>query len=165
MTNEQELMSRVAKTVFRLNGQLFILGEGLASAAGLTGAWWQVLGAILREPLSVADIAREIGVTRQSVQRVADLLVGEGLAVFRPNPAHARAKLLAPTTKGRDAVRRIAPAHAALADRLAAELGVDHLRDSLATLERLSVALGSLIGSPDQVDELPERWVVASREP
>jgi DNA-binding MarR family transcriptional regulator len=164
MTYEQELMSGVAKTVFRLNGQLFILGEALASQAGLTGAWWQVLGAILRQPLSVADIAREIGVTRQSVQRVADLLVAEGRAEFRPNPAHARSKLLAPTTKGRDAVRRIAPAHAALADRLAVELGVDQLRDSLAKLERLSVALGSLIGAADPRDELPERWVVASQK-
>ncbi|HEY3427567.1 MAG TPA: helix-turn-helix domain-containing protein, partial [Acidimicrobiia bacterium] len=110
MTHEQELMSGVAKTVFRLNGQLFILGEALATRAGLTAAWWQVLGAILRQPLSVADVAREIGVTRQSVQRVADLLVAEGLAEYQPNPAHARSKLLAPTTKGRDAVRRIAPA-------------------------------------------------------
>ena len=163
MTYEQELMSGVAKTVFRLNGQLFTLGEALASPAGLTAAWWQVLGAILRHPLSVADIAREIGVTRQSVQRVADLLVAERLAEFRLNPAHARSKLLAPTTEGREAVRRIAPAHSALADRLAVELGVDQLRDSLATLERLSVALDSLIGSVPG-DGFPERWVVASRE-
>lgn len=162
MTYEQELMSGVAKTTFRLNAQLFILGEALASAAELTAARWQVLGAVLRQPLSVADVAREIGVTRQSVQRVADLLVAEGLAEFRVNPAHARSKLLAPTTAGRDAVRRIAPAHAALADRLAVELGADQLRDSLATLEQLSKALGSLIGTAAPGEGFPERWVVAS---
>jgi hypothetical protein len=29
--------------------------------AGLTAAWWQVLGAVLGEPLPVVGIAREMG--------------------------------------------------------------------------------------------------------
>jgi hypothetical protein len=31
---------------------------------------------------------------RQGVQRLADVLVRDGLAVYEPNPAHRRAKLL-----------------------------------------------------------------------
>ena len=38
--------------------------------------------------------------TRQGVQRVADLLVEHGLAEYQPNPAHRRAKLLACTETG-----------------------------------------------------------------
>lgn len=137
-------MSALAKVTFRLHGQLVTIGEELARAAGITGASWQVLAAVLRTPLSVADVAREIGVTRQSVQRVADVLVGQGLATYQPNPAHRRAKLLAPTQAGRDAIRRVAPAHAALASQLAAELGVSTMEDALARVRRLSEALAAL---------------------
>lgn len=145
MTPAQELMSGVAKTVFRLNGQFLALGESLARPVGLTAAWWQVLAAVLNEPLPVADIARKIGVTRQSVQRVADILVVDELAEYRPNPAHRRAKLLHPTNRGRSAIRRISPAHAAFAERLVGELGTESLRRALDHLARLSDALDKLI--------------------
>lgn len=144
MTREQELMSALAKTTFRLHGQLVAIGEELARPSGMTGASWQVLAAVLRTPLSVADIAREIGVTRQSVQRIADLLVAERQAEYEPNPRHRRAKLLAPTSAGRDAIRRIAPGHAAFAARLAGELGVATMEDTLAAVRRLSEVLEAL---------------------
>src|SRR5699024_5955756 len=73
--SEQDLLSGVALTSFRLNGQFLEVAESLARPVGLTAAWWQVLGATLTEPLSVAGIARVMGITRQSVQRIADLLV------------------------------------------------------------------------------------------
>ena len=69
-----------------------------------------------------------MGITRQSVQRIADLLVERGLAEYLPNPAHRRAKLLAPTERGRAAVAPIGPGHAAFADRLAEALGEDGAR-------------------------------------
>lgn len=144
MTPEQEVMSGVAKTVFRLNGQLVGLAEHLARPGGLTAAWWQVLAVVLSDPLPVAEIARSIGVTRQSVQRVADLLVDRGLAEYLPNPAHRRAKLLRPTSQGRAAIRRIGPSHAAFAQRLADEVGTERLQRTLDDLTRLSKALDAL---------------------
>ena len=62
--------------------------------------------ATLDEPLPVAEIARRVGLglARQSVQRVADLLVERGWARFRDNPSHRRAKLLEPTDEGRAAL-------------------------------------------------------------
>jgi hypothetical protein len=77
---EQDLLSAASITTFRLNGQFLALAEELARPAGLTVAWWQVLGAVLGEPLPVAGIAREMGLARQSVQRVADILVERDLA-------------------------------------------------------------------------------------
>jgi len=144
MNREQELMSALAKTSFRLHGQLVAIGEVLARPSGLTGASWQVLAAVLRTPLPVADVAREIGVTRQSVQRVANLMVADGLAEYRPNPRHRRAKLLTPTPAGRDAIRCIAPGHAAFAARLAGALGVATMEDTLAAVRRLSEVLETL---------------------
>ncbi|MET7692723.1 helix-turn-helix domain-containing protein [Streptomyces sp. NPDC005483] len=140
----QDLLSRSALGVFRLNGQFLAVAEELADPAGLTAAWWQVLGAVLRQPLPVAGIAREMGITRQSVQRIADLLVERGLAEYRPNPAHRRAKLLAPTEEGLTAMRRIDPGHAAFADRLAEALGEAELAEAVGVLERLSKVLDQI---------------------
>jgi DNA-binding MarR family transcriptional regulator len=136
-----ELLSGVALAVFRLNGRFLEVSEELAKPAGLTAAWWQVLGAVLPEPLPVAGVARVMGITRQGVQRVADLLVERGLAEYRPNPAHRRAKLLAPTAAGRAAIKEIDPGHRRLAESLADELGMDGFRDALLALTALSRAL------------------------
>ncbi|MFF0889910.1 MarR family winged helix-turn-helix transcriptional regulator [Streptomyces sp. NPDC003456] len=144
----QDLLSRGALGVFRLNGQFLGVAEELARPAGLTAAWWQVLGAVLGEPLPVSGIARAMGITRQSVQRVADLLVERGLAEYRPNPAHRRAKLLAPTGEGRAAVARIDPGHAGFADRLAEAFGEAELARAVALLERLSEVLDQ-VGPPE----------------
>ncbi|MEV6649905.1 MarR family transcriptional regulator [Streptomyces sp. NPDC051219] len=141
---EQDLLSRTALDVFRLNGQFLSVSEELARPAGLTAAWWQVLGAVLNEPLPVAGIARAMGITRQSVQRIADLLAEKGLAEYVPNPAHRRAKLLRPTEEGRDAIRRIGPGHAELAGRLADTLGEGGLAETVRVLERLSKAMETL---------------------
>ncbi|MEE1756762.1 MarR family winged helix-turn-helix transcriptional regulator [Streptomyces sp. SP18CS02] len=152
---EQDLLSRTALGVFRLNGQFLAASEDLARPAGLTAAWWQVLGAVLTEPLPVAGIARAMGMTRQGVQRVADLLVAGGLAEYAPNPAHRRAKLLTPTEAGRAAVAEIEPGHAQLAARLAAELGEDGFAETARVLERLSRALDTLAGERGRRDEGP----------
>lgn len=140
----QDLLSRGALGVFRLNGQFLAVAEELAKPSGLTAAWWQVLGAVLGEPLPVSGIARAMGITRQSVQRIADLLVDKGLAEYRPNPAHRRAKLLAPTDEGRAAISLINPGHAAFADRLAEAFGEAELADAVRVLERLSKVLDQI---------------------
>ncbi|MFV0128662.1 MarR family winged helix-turn-helix transcriptional regulator [Streptomyces sp. HMX112] len=145
---EQELLTRTALGVFRLNGRFLTVSDRLARPAGLTAARWQVLGAVLSEPLPVSGIARAMGITRQSVQRIADLLVREGLAEYVPNPAHRRAKLLAPTRPGREAVARIEPGHTDLAARLAAQLGEEELAETVRVLERLARAMDTVTADP-----------------
>jgi DNA-binding MarR family transcriptional regulator len=140
-TPAQELLTPTALTVFRLNGQFLAVSEELARPAGLTAAHWQVLGAVLDTALPVSGIARVMGITRQSVQRVADILVADGLAEYRPNPAHKRAKLVAATPEGLAAVRRISPGHAEFAQRLLDELGTEQFARTVDVLRRLSTAL------------------------
>ncbi|MBM7460637.1 MarR family winged helix-turn-helix transcriptional regulator [Rhodococcus coprophilus] len=146
----RQLLGDAALASFRLNGQFLDLAETLARPVGLTAARWQVLGAVLTTPLPVAAIAREMGITRQSVQRTADLLVGQGLAEYRPNPAHRRAKLVAATPAGQDAVAKITPAHETAARRLCDEMGGDEFEGAVAALRRLSSAL-------ERLDESGER--------
>ncbi|MFF2214948.1 MarR family winged helix-turn-helix transcriptional regulator [Streptomyces antibioticus] len=151
----QELLSGSALAVFRLNGQFLAVAEELARPAGLTAAWWQVLGAVLGEPLPVSGIARAMGITRQSVQRIADLLVDRGLAEYHPNPSHRRAKLLAPTPEGRTAITRIDPGHAAFASRLSETYGEQDLAALVAGLHRLTRVLEEL-GLPTPADAGPD---------
>ena len=124
---------------FELNGEFLAAAEEMTRPVGLTPAWWQVLGATLTEPLPVAEIARRVGLglARQSVQRVADILVERGWARYQDNPAHRRAKLLEPTPSGRAAVESLAVAQHAWADAVGTAVGEDELHHALATLRRI----------------------------
>lgn len=143
-SGEREVFTELVLRTFRLNGQLLQVAERLARPSGLTAAWWQVLGAVLRQPLTVAGAAREMGLTRQGVQRVADLLVQAGFAEYRPNPAHARAKLLAPTPQGWAAIEAIRAPTVALARTVAEMVGEDELAHAVRTMDRIITALDEL---------------------
>jgi DNA-binding MarR family transcriptional regulator len=132
-----DALSLVAILILRLAGYLTTAGDELARPAGQTSARWQVLAAVESAPATVADIARALGLARQSVQRVADVLAEEGLTGFQENPAHRRAKLLRLLPKGRAVLRAIQVAQQPWADGLGAQLGEGELRRAAATLERL----------------------------
>jgi DNA-binding MarR family transcriptional regulator len=132
-------------SVFRLNGFLLHAADRLTAGSGLTTARWQVLGAVLHEPLTVSSVARNMGLARQSVQRVADALVAEGLCEFLPNPAHRRAKLLASTDRGLKSIQHLRPRVMAWSKRVrklvddgaltAAKVAVQNLLSALLAVE------------------------------
>jgi DNA-binding MarR family transcriptional regulator len=134
-------VSDLAVEVFRANGALIAAGDALARPAGLTSARWQVLGVVDHAPQTVADVARTMGLRRQSVRQTADALVAEGLAVFTDNPRHRRAKLVAPTESGRRALAEVERRHAVWADELAAELDPSQVAAATAALRALAAAL------------------------
>jgi len=75
-------------------------GEVIARQAGQTQLRWQVMWTAATGQLTVPDIARRPGRSRQAVQRVADQLVAEQMATFEPNPDHARSPLVVLTRRG-----------------------------------------------------------------
>jgi DNA-binding MarR family transcriptional regulator len=140
-TEAGALLTDVILTTFRLNAQLLEAAQELAANGGLTAAWWQVLGGILDQPRTVAAIGRRMGMTRQGVQRVADLLVAHHLAEYRLNPEHRRAKLLACTEAGYWAIRRISLVAHPFSNRIGAQLTTDELRNTLTTMRHLVALL------------------------
>ena len=103
-----EAFTKLVLETFRLNGRFLVAGDRLTKGIGLTSARWQVLGT-LREsdtPLTVAQIARNMGLQRQSVQRTVDVMCREGLLRMVDNPRHRRARLAVLTPKGWTVVRR-----------------------------------------------------------
>jgi DNA-binding MarR family transcriptional regulator len=100
-------MQHLVAEVFELAGALRRDGERIAKRAGQTQARWQVMWIAATGRFSVAMIARRLGITRQSVQRVADAIVADGLASFEPNPDHQRSPLLILTDTGQTALDTI----------------------------------------------------------
>jgi DNA-binding MarR family transcriptional regulator len=144
------LLTEVILTTFRLNSRLLEAAQELAANGGLTAARWQVLGGILDQPRTVAAIGRRMGMTRQGVQRVADLLVALHLAEYLPNPAHRRAKLLACTEAGYWAIRRISFVAHPFSNRIGAQLTTDELRNTLTTMRHLVALLEADQPPPDE---------------
>jgi DNA-binding MarR family transcriptional regulator len=64
-----------------------------------------VLGAVALAPAAepVARLARNMGLTRQGVQRIVNELRRQGLIELKANPHHRRARLATLTAKGRKA--------------------------------------------------------------
>jgi DNA-binding MarR family transcriptional regulator len=124
---------------FRLNALLLAAGDRLARPDGLTSASWQVLGTLViaGEPLTVAAVARRMGLARQSVQRVADGLAARGLIAYRPNPGHRRWQLAAPSARGRQLHRRLEARRRRWAATLTAAGEVGELRAAVALIRRI----------------------------
>jgi DNA-binding MarR family transcriptional regulator len=127
----------------RLRALFTSIGEQIAKPAGQTLARWLVLEAVADRPATVAQIARGMGLARQSVLRVADLLERDGLTAYATNPDHRRANLVELTPHGRQALRTIQVAQRAWADAVGAEVGEADLRRTGVVLDRLIRALVS----------------------
>jgi DNA-binding MarR family transcriptional regulator len=101
-TLEGETVTDVILSTFRANGLLLAAGDALAASEGLTSARWQVLGALAlaQRPLTVPQIARRMGLTRQSVHATVARLVRDGLLELAPNTDHRRSQLVCLTEAG-----------------------------------------------------------------
>lgn len=136
-----DAITRVTLLVFRLNGLLLAEGDRLCRPVGQTSARWQVLGVVDHGPMTVAAVARTMGLARQSVQRTADLLAGEGLVAYEEDPADRRAQRLVLTVRGRKILRTIEAAQDKWARDLGRRVGVARVEQAIAPLEALAATL------------------------
>jgi DNA-binding MarR family transcriptional regulator len=132
-----EAFNEVLGQVLRLNGSFTTAGEALTRPAGQSLARWVVLAQCRDRPTTVSDIARQLRQARQSVQRIADLLVADGLCSYADNPHHQRAKLLELTPSGRSTLLGIDGAQRRWCDTLGAVIGEGPLRQTAASLRRV----------------------------
>src|SRR6516164_6285160 len=135
----KDAMTELVLETFRLNGCLLVAGDVLVEDIGLTSARWQVLGAIALSavPLPVAHIARNMGLTRQAVQRLANEMQRDGLVRFGPNPHHQRARLVMLTARGRTAYDAAMTRQGPRANRLASGLSVRQIGAAIAMLRAI----------------------------
>lgn len=84
------------------------VAEQIYEEDGRSTARRGILRGLLRYgPQTVPKLAQARSIARQSVQAVVDELRAEGLVVSRPNPAHARSRLIEITAAGAALVERM----------------------------------------------------------
>jgi DNA-binding MarR family transcriptional regulator len=93
--------------VYELAGRSRRQSDVEAAAYGSTGARWLAMSAISDRDLTVASIARRLGLPRQAVHRVVDDLVAQGHVEKLPNADHARSELVSLTAEGRSVLRKM----------------------------------------------------------
>ncbi len=144
-----DLLTTLVSNVSEAGNLLERHGDAIASRHGQSGARWKVLAAAsVAPPQSVPQLARRLGMTRQGVQRVADLLAAEGLAEDVPNPDHARSPLLRLTAKGRSTLQVLTRAAAGWHEALAAGLETRGLSTAVETLDAVCRRLRELDDGP-----------------
>jgi DNA-binding MarR family transcriptional regulator len=138
-TPEGEAATTAILSIFRANGLLLAAGDVLAADEGLTSARWQVLGAVAlaERPLTVPQVARRMGLTRQSVHATAKRLAADGLLEFVPNADHRRSQLVRLTELGETKYAALSERQTVWVNRLADGLAPSSLASTARTLEAL----------------------------
>ncbi len=128
---------------FNLNGLLLLAGDRLVHHLNLTSARWQVVGAIdlVQAPLTVAQIARNMGLQRQSVQRLVNVLNTEGLVRLVENPHHKRAKLVQLTELGRATLKKVKHVQVKWANHVASGMREHEVKKAVVVLQEFSKRL------------------------
>jgi DNA-binding MarR family transcriptional regulator len=136
-TASGDAATRVILATFRANGLLVAAGDELAAGEGLTSARWQVLGALAGPPLTVPQVARRMGLTRQSVHATVSRLQANGLVELVPNADHQRSALVRLTDTGRARVQAMAGRQVTWVSRLAEGLSATDLETTGRVLTEL----------------------------
>ncbi len=144
----EALVPIVIADIYELAGRLRENGDAIAATVGQTQARWQVLSAASGAPQTVPQIARVLGVTRQNVQRIADLLVEEGAADYRANPDHRASPHLILTKSGRAAFEQLMKAASGYYGRLARRI-------SPAETIALQRTLRRFLEAASEIDPVP----------
>lgn len=156
--NGSALTALILRT-FRVHGALLAAGDRLAHPLGLTAARWQVLGSVagLAQPAPVAHVAREMGLTRQSVQRIADQLVADALLEYQDNPHHKRAPLVVMTARGRKVFAGVTERQVPWVNDLARGLSVRDIEVAMDILRRLEERLSPVAAALSEGQSGPGR--------
>lgn len=141
-------LSALFLDIFRANALLVASGDDLVAPLGLTSARWQVLGTVAMAPTPqpVAHIARDMGLARQSVQRLVNELADAGLVDLKDNPHHKRAKLVCLSEAGRRSFDAIHKLQRPWVDGLAEGLETEKIAIAAEVLQSLRARLEQRLG-------------------
>lgn len=142
----EDAFQDVLLALFQLHGQVLHAADTMSGEFDLTGARWQVMKVVARQPMTVSQIARRLRLQRQSVQRTVDCIRQQGLVEVRPNLDHQRAGLVALSDEGS---RRLAALERSQQEWLARCMrGL-----ARSELERVADSLGELTSRVERATE------------
>jgi DNA-binding MarR family transcriptional regulator len=132
------VLTQAVRSVFN---RLKALGDQLHGDLEITTAMRAVMETLTVGPMTVPQIAKLKGVTRQHIQLLADALVEAGLAVVKENPAHRRSSLITLTEKGKRAFAKMRAREEPVIDAIAWEFDAQELERATGVLNRLAMRL------------------------
>lgn len=128
-----DLIPLLVADVYHLAGAFRRSGDRIAKTIGQTQARWQLLSVVSDGARTVAQIARRLGLARQSVQRTADQVVRLRQGCYVENPDHKRSALLQITAEGKKTLALLTRA----AEKSQVDLSADFKRAELVTALRV----------------------------
>jgi DNA-binding MarR family transcriptional regulator len=139
-TPASNALTDLIRTVIRMNATVQKSGTRMMRGTGITNARWQTLSELfaLEQRVTVSELARHMGLTRQAVQRLADDMVSDGLVEFAANPGDARAMHLLLTEAGKAAYHDALEREWQWTNAIAADFDAEQITDAVALLEAIT---------------------------
>jgi DNA-binding MarR family transcriptional regulator len=137
-TDNSTAFRRFTRAVFAAQAAVLRHGDTANAPIGQSSARWRVLRAIDDGHTSVAAAARFMGSSRQSVQRLADALIDEGLVEAEGQGDDRRLKRLRLTAEGQRVHDALEENFDTWADRLLTHVGADDLSAVSHGLEQIT---------------------------
>jgi DNA-binding MarR family transcriptional regulator len=136
-TPASNAVTDLIRAVLRMNATVQKSGTRLMQGTGITNARWQTLSELfaLEKPVTVSELARCMGLTRQAVQRLADDMASDGLVEFAANPSNARAMHLLLTEPGKAAYEDALEREWQWANAIAEDFDVEQIACAVTLLE------------------------------
>jgi DNA-binding MarR family transcriptional regulator len=128
------------RAVLRTNATVQKSGTRLMRGTGITNARWQLLSELfaLEQRVTVSELARHLGVTRQAIQRLADDMARDGLVEFVKNPGDARAMHLLLTEAGKARYYEAQECEWQWTNAIAQDFDTRQISDAAALLEAIT---------------------------
>ncbi|MGP5211886.1 MarR family winged helix-turn-helix transcriptional regulator [Psychrobacter alimentarius] len=139
-SNKGPIFTDIVLEVFKLGGLFVSEGDQMGAEYGITSARWKVLGALslAGEPQTASQIARNMGLTRQAVQRLIDVMHEDELLLFHDNPEHKRAKLIRLSERGEMIYSQLYDKQLAWAVNGSTDISEAELETTLSVLKRIA---------------------------
>ena len=136
-----KLVTQYILKFLTLYGAIYSHGQKMTAPSGQTPPRWQVLGAVEAAPLTMSQVARRMGMTRQGVRRVAKLLAEDRLISFEENPDHATAHRIVITQKGIETLTAIHSIQVRWANEIAKHISKNDLEVMNEGIDAFATAL------------------------
>ncbi|GAB4182306.1 MAG: hypothetical protein Fur006_18020 [Coleofasciculaceae cyanobacterium] len=138
----EDLIIEIVATFFLLRAEGMRIGVVSPSGEG----YWSVLRLLkINGPQTVPQLARYRYVPRQSVQKLANEMLKDGVIELVNNPAHKRSKLLRLTSRGDIVFQEMSDRIAKLAETLAKQQDAAQLQNAADVVKKLHEQLREML--------------------
>jgi len=138
----EDLIVEIVATFFLLRAEGVRIGVVSPSGEG----YWSVLRLLkVNGAQTVPQIARYRYVPRQSIQKLANEMLEDGVIELVNNPAHKRSKLLRLTPKGEAVFQELSDRIAVLTETLAEQEDAAQLQNAVVVVKHLHEQLRAML--------------------